>query len=78
MDDIQHEIELLQVEIKNANAVIEKAIRERRATAKDSPLMADLNAAVVAAREALAAVEIRLRALYERKGDNHDNSLGNT
>ena len=70
MDDIQHEIELLQVEIKNANAVIEKAIRERRGTAKDSPLMADLNAAVVAAREALAAVEIRLRALYERKGDD--------
>jgi hypothetical protein len=70
MDDIQHEIELLQVEIRNANAVIEKAIRERRATAKDSPLMADLNAAVVAAREALAAVEIRLRALYERKSDD--------
>jgi len=70
MDDIQHEIELLQVEIKNANAVIDKAIRERRATAKDSPLMADVNAAVVAAREALAAVEIKLRALYERKGDD--------
>jgi hypothetical protein len=70
MDDIQHEIELLQAEIRNANAVIEKAIRERRATAKDSPLMADLNAAVIAAREALAAVEIRLRALYERKSDD--------
>ena len=70
MDDIQHEIELLQVEIRNANAVIEKAIRERRATAKDSPLMADVNAAVVAAREALAAVEMKLRALYERKGDD--------
>ncbi len=67
MDDIQHEIELLQVEIKNANAVIEKAIRERRATAKDSPLIADLNAAVTAARAALAAVEMKLRALYEQK-----------
>ena len=70
MDDIQHEIELLQVEIKSANAIIEKAIRERRATAKDSPLIADLNAAVAAARAALAAVEIKLRALYERKSDD--------
>jgi hypothetical protein len=70
MDDIQHEIELLQVEIASANAVIEKAIRERRATAKDSPLLADVNAAVVAARESLAAVEMKLRALYERKGDD--------
>lgn len=70
MDDIQHEIELLQVEIKNANSVIEKAIRDRRATAKDSPLIADLNAAVVSARAALAAVEMKLRALYERKSDD--------
>jgi hypothetical protein len=70
MDDIQHEIELLQVEIKNANVVIEKAIRDRRATAKDSPLIADLNAAVASARAALAAVEMKLRALYERKSDD--------
>ena len=70
MDDIQHEIELLQVEIASANAVIEKAIRDRRATAKDSPLLAEVNAAVVAARAALAAVEIKLRALYERKSDD--------
>jgi hypothetical protein len=70
MDDIQHEIELLQVEIASANAVIDKAIRDRRATAKDSPLIADLNAAVAAARAALAAVEIKLRALYERKSDD--------
>ena len=70
MNDIQHEIELLQAEIAKANAAIDKAIRERRATAKDSPLMADLNAAVVAARAALAAVEIRLRALYEQKSDD--------
>ena len=70
MDDVQDEIELLQVEIRNANAAIEKAIRERRASSKDSPLTADLNAAVETARAALAAVEIKLRAVYERKGDD--------
>jgi hypothetical protein len=67
--DIQAEIELLQVEIQKANDVISKAISSRRAIGKDSPLTADANAAVAAAREALAAVEIKLRMLYESKAD---------
>jgi hypothetical protein len=70
MDHVQHEIELLQVEIKNANAAIEKAIRERRSSGKDSPLVADLNAAIATARGALAAVELRLRKVYESKSDD--------
>ena len=67
--DVQDEIELLQIEIDKANAAIVKALRERRAVNKDSPLVADLNAAVVAAREALTAVEVKLRKLYESKPD---------
>ena len=67
MADIQAEIELLQAEIQKANAVITKAISNRRAIGKDSPLGADANAAVAQAREALAVVEIKLRALYESK-----------
>jgi glutathione S-transferase len=69
MPDVQDEIEALQVEIAKANAVIAKALRERRALSKDSPLVADCNAAVAAARQALAVVEIKLRALYESKDD---------
>jgi hypothetical protein len=69
MGDVQDEIELLQIEIAKANAVIASAIRDRRAANKDSPLVADLNAAVVAARQALNAVEVKLRKLYESKDD---------
>jgi len=69
MDDIQDEIELLQIEIANANAAIAKAVRDRRAVNKDSPLAADCTAAVLAAREALTAVEVKLRKLYESKDD---------
>jgi len=70
MNDEQQEIESLQIEIKNANAAIDKAIRDRRGISKDSPLLVDSNAAVAAAREALAAAELRLRSVYERKGDD--------
>jgi len=69
MADVQDEIELLQIEIQKANAVIVKAIRDRRAVNKDSPLVADFNAAVAAARQALNAVEVKLRKLYESKED---------
>lgn len=67
MSDVQSEIGLLQIEIQKANDIITKAINNRRAIGKDSPLAADAQAAVVAAREALAAVEIKLRTLYESK-----------
>jgi len=67
--DVQDEIELLQVEIDKANAAITKALKDRRAVNKDSPLVADCNAAVVAARQALTAVEVKLRKLYESKED---------
>jgi hypothetical protein len=69
MGDVQDEIELLQTEIGKANAAIAKALRERRALNKDSPLVDDFNAAVVTARQALVSVEIKLRQLYESKGD---------
>jgi hypothetical protein len=70
MDLVQYEIESVQVEIRSAHAAIEKAVRERRGSAKDSPLLADRNAAIATAREALAAVELRLRKLYESKSDD--------
>jgi hypothetical protein len=70
MADIQDEIALLQIEITKANAAIAKAVRDRRAVNKDSPLVADLSAAVDAARDALAAVEVKLRKAYESKGDD--------
>ena len=70
MADVQDEIELLQVEIQRANAAIAKALRDRRALNKDSPLIVDFNAAVVSARQALASVEVKLRKLYESKGDD--------
>jgi hypothetical protein len=69
MADVQDEIELLRLEIEKANATIAKALRDRRALQKDSPLVADCNAAVTAARQALTVVEMKLRALYESKGD---------
>jgi hypothetical protein len=69
MTDVQTEIGLLQIEIQKANDVIAKAINNRRAIGKESPLAADAQAAVVAARNALAAVEIKLRMLYESKPD---------
>jgi hypothetical protein len=69
VDDVQAEIELLQIEIEKANAAIAKAVRDRRAANKDSPLVAELNAAVSAARESLNLVEVKLRKLYESKED---------
>ena len=67
MPDIEREIELLQAEIAKANEVIAKLVRQRKALAKDSPLIDDCNASVVAARQALLNVEVRLRQLYESK-----------
>jgi hypothetical protein len=67
MADIQAEIGLLQTEIRQAKDAITKAIDNRRAIGKDSPLSADANKAVTAARDALDAVEIKLRVLYESK-----------
>jgi hypothetical protein len=69
MADIQAGIGLVQTEIQRAKDAITKAIDNRRAIGKDSPLAADANAAVTAARDALDAVEIKLRMLYESKGD---------
>ena len=66
---IQDEIELLQIEIQKANEAIAKAQRDRRAINKDSPLVADANAAIVAARQVLLDVEVKLRRLYESKDD---------
>jgi hypothetical protein len=70
MADLEREIALLQQEIGTANEAIAEAIRARRAVNKDSPLIIDLNAAVVAARQALTNVEIKLRKLYESKSDD--------
>ena len=70
MTNVEQEIAALQAEIMTANGVIAEALRKRKAVNKDSPLVADLNAAVVAARQALAAVEIKLRQLYESKSDD--------
>jgi hypothetical protein len=61
---------LLQVEIQKANAAIEKALRDRRPSNKDSPLVAELNAAIRSARETLAVIEVKLRKLYESKSDD--------
>src|SRR5947209_1626975 len=65
MAHVQDEIELLQAEILKANEVIAASIKNRRAIAKDSPLAADAEAAVVKARQALVSVELKVRALYE-------------
>lgn len=70
MADVENEILALQAEIAKANQVIAEALRKRRETNKDSPLVADLNAAVAAARQALAEVENKLRRLYESKSDD--------
>jgi len=67
--DVQSEIDLLQVEIQRANSAITEALRKRKELAKDSPLLPDFNAAVVAARLALTEVEVKIRKLYESKDD---------
>lgn len=70
MQNIEREIESLQAEIVKANEVIAEALKKRKAINKDSPFVNDLNAAVAAARQSLAAVEIKLRQLYESKSDD--------
>lgn len=70
MDETQDQIELLQAEIRNAQKVIAQATTKRRLIGKDSPLAADANAAVAAAREALIVVEMKLRAIYESRQDD--------
>jgi hypothetical protein len=67
MDDVQDKIALLQIDIEKANAAITKAVRERRAVNKDSPLLAEATAAIGDARRALFDLEAKLRALYESK-----------
>jgi hypothetical protein len=69
MSDVQSQIELVQIDIARASAALAKAVRERKAAKSDDPIDATFEAAVVAAREALIAAEIKLRTLYESKGD---------
>jgi hypothetical protein len=69
MEDVQNQIELLQIDIKSASDAVLKAVKERRAINKDSPLAADYAAAVTAAKQALTDAEVKLRALYESKED---------
>jgi hypothetical protein len=69
MSDIQDEIARLQIEIDKAKQAIVKAQREERQLNRDSPLVADLKAAVQAAKDRLIAVEVEIRKLYESKSD---------
>jgi hypothetical protein len=69
MADVQNEIESLSSEIAKAKEAIDKAIRERRGINKDSPLWAECNTAIAAAKDALVVVELKIRRLYESKGD---------
>ena len=69
MDDVQEKIALLQIDIDKANAAIAKAVRDRRAVDKNSPLVAEFTAAITTARQALLDLEVKLRALYESKED---------
>jgi len=62
-------IEQLEIEIKKASEAIAKAVKDRRAANKDSPLTLELNIAIVAARQALNDVEVKMRKLYESKDD---------
>ena len=69
MADLQNEMSLVEQEIEQANAALAKAVRERRGAKGDGPLVAALEAAVVAARNALTDAEVKLRKLYESKDD---------
>jgi hypothetical protein len=62
---------IAQQEIEQANGALQKAVRERRAAKSDSPMVAALEAAIVAARNALTDAEVKLRRLYESKDDSH-------
>ena len=67
MNNVQEEIDRIEDQISKANAEIAIAVRKRREVGKDSPMVADYNTAVSTARQALSAIEIKLRALYESK-----------
>jgi hypothetical protein len=69
MADAQNEISLAQHEIGQAHAAVTKAVRERRAVGRGSPLTATSDAAVIAAKKALNDAEIKLRHLYENRDD---------
>jgi uncharacterized protein YyaL (SSP411 family) len=74
MPDVEREIESLQAEIAIANEAIAEALRKRKAINNDSPLVADLNAAVAAAAVA-KVVEIKMRQLYEARAATDAKSL---
>ena len=67
MNNVQDEINRMQDEISEANGEIANAVRRRREVGKDSPMVADYNAAVSTARQALCIAEIKLRVLYESR-----------
>lgn len=69
MADVQNEINLAQQEIGQAHAAVTKAVRDRRAVGRGSPLTATSDAAVSAAKKALNDAEIKLRHLYESRDD---------
>jgi hypothetical protein len=69
MADLPREIELAEKDIETATTALKKAFRQRRALGKNSSFADRLNASIVAAENAVRDAEVRLRTLYECKGD---------
>ena len=69
MGDLQLEIEIAQGTVLRAGAYLQTVTRQRRQAIKAGLPDQELNVLVEAAEQRLNAAEVRLRALYEGKGD---------
>jgi hypothetical protein len=69
MDDLQREIERATLQIQQAAEVLKTALQRRIDAKKVGLQRKSLDESVTTAKEAFTAAEVRLRALYEAKGD---------
>jgi hypothetical protein len=69
MDELELQIERAERDIGEANESLQRIVSCQRSSVKSGRSYPDLKKKVEAARERLDAAEVRLRALYEGKGD---------
>lgn len=69
MDELELQIERAKRDVGEASESLQRMVSCQRSSVKTGRVYPDLKKKVEEARERLEAAEVRLRALYEGKGD---------
>jgi hypothetical protein len=69
MDELQKELEQAKLQVERAGELLTAALKRRNNAKKAGVNRKELEESIVAAKNQFTAAEVRLRTLYEAKGD---------